>query len=69
MKREVKLDSLKTLMIILDLAFGDQNKSATVKRELLKFKQWNCALFLYYAKFQWYIANVKWNPKAQMDDI
>jgi chromosome segregation ATPase len=36
---EVKLNSLKDLVDLLDLAFGDQDKAATAKRELLKLKQ------------------------------
>jgi len=36
---EVKLNSLKVFMEMLDLAFGDQDKAATAKRERLKVKQ------------------------------
>jgi type IV secretory pathway VirB10-like protein len=36
---DVKLDSLKTLVDMLELVFRDQDKGGTVKRELLKLKQ------------------------------
>jgi hypothetical protein len=49
---EVKLDSLKYLIMILDIAFRDEDKTVTAKRELLKFKQQDCEFSQYYAKFQ-----------------
>jgi hypothetical protein len=42
---EVKLDSLKTLVDMLELAFRDQDKAAMGKQELLKLKQRDCEFF------------------------
>jgi hypothetical protein len=67
--REVKLDSLKVLIDMLELAFGDQNKVVTAKRELLKLKQRDREFSQYYAEFQRYVADVKWNTEAQMDAL
>jgi hypothetical protein len=36
---EAKVDSLKDLIDILYIAFGDQDKAAEAKRELLRLKQ------------------------------
>jgi hypothetical protein len=66
---EVKLDSLRVLVDRLELAFGDQDKAATAKRELLKLKQRDCEFSQYYAEFQRYVADVKWNAEAQMDAL
>jgi hypothetical protein len=66
---EVMLDSLKVLVDMLELAFGDQDKAATAKRELLKLKQRDREFSQYYAKFQRYVADVKWNAEAQMDAL
>jgi hypothetical protein len=66
---EVKLDSLKVLVDMLELAFGDQDKAATAKRELLKLKQRDREFSQYYAEFQRYVADVKWNAEAQMDAL
>jgi hypothetical protein len=65
--REVKLDSLKMLVDRVELAFGDQDKVATAKWELLKLKQRDCKYSQYYAKFQRSVADVKWNTEFQMD--
>jgi hypothetical protein len=56
---EVKLDSLKTLVDMLELAFGDQDKAATSKQELLRLKQRDREFSQHYAKFQRYVADVK----------
>jgi hypothetical protein len=66
---EIKLDSLKTLVDMLELAFGDQNKAATAKRELLRLEQRDRELSHYYAEFQRYVADVKWNTEAQIDAL
>jgi hypothetical protein len=66
---EVKLDSLKTLVDMLELAFGDQDKEATAKRELLRLKQRDREFSQYYAEFQRYVADMKWNAEAQMDAL
>jgi hypothetical protein len=66
---EVKLDSFKTLVYMLELAFQDQNKAATTKRELLRLKQRDCEFSQCYVKFQRYVAQVKWNAEAQMDTL
>jgi hypothetical protein len=49
---EVKLNSLKDLIDILDVAFRDQDKAAMAKRELLGLKQQDCKFSQYYADFQ-----------------
>jgi hypothetical protein len=54
---------------MLELAFGVQDKAATVKRELLKLKQSDCEFSKYYADFQRYVADVKWTAEAQMDAL
>ena len=66
---EVKLKSLKSLVDLLDLAFGDQDKAATAKRELLRLKQRDREFSQYYAEFQRYVADVKWNVEAQLDAL
>jgi hypothetical protein len=66
---EVKLNSLKTFVDILELAFGDQDKAATAKRELLRLKQRDCKFSQWYAEFQRYVADVNWNVEAQMDAL
>jgi hypothetical protein len=66
---EVKLNSLKDLVDLLDLAFGDQDKAATAKRELLKLRQRDREFSQYYAEFQRYVADVKWNTEAQLDAL
>src|SRR6202022_1065679 len=66
---EVKLNSLKDLIDMLDLAFGDQDKAATAKRELLKLKQRDREFSQYFAEFQRYVANVRWNTEAQLDAL
>src|ERR1700730_5372602 len=66
---EVRLDSLKDLVDMLDLAFGDQDKAATAKRELLKLKQRDREFSQYFAEFQRYVADVKWNTEAQLDAL
>jgi hypothetical protein len=66
---EVKLDSLKTLVDMLELAFGDRDKAAMAKRELLKLKQRDHEFSQYYAEFQRYVADVKWNTEAQTDAL
>jgi hypothetical protein len=48
---EVKLDSLKTLVDMPELAVGDQNKAATAKLELLRLKQRDCKFSQYYTEF------------------
>jgi hypothetical protein len=42
---EVKLNFLKTLVDMLELAFGDQDKAAMAKQELLTLKQRDCKFF------------------------
>jgi hypothetical protein len=54
---------------MLELAFGDQEKAATAKRELLGLKQRQRKFSQYYAIFQKYVANVKWYTEAQMDTL
>jgi hypothetical protein len=54
---------------MLELAFGDQDKAATAKRELLRLKQRDREFCQYYAEFQRYVADVKWNAEAQMDAL
>jgi hypothetical protein len=54
---------------MLELVFGDQDKAATAKQELLKLKERDCEFSQYYAKFQKYVADVKWNAEAQMDAL
>src|SRR6202158_1200193 len=66
---EVKLDSLKELLEMLELAFGDQDKVATAKRELLKLKQRDREFSQYFAECQRYVADVKCNTEAQMDAL
>jgi hypothetical protein len=52
---------------MLELAFGDRDKAATAKRELLKLKQRDCEFSQYYAKLQSYVADIKWNTESQTD--
>jgi hypothetical protein len=66
---EVKLNSLKDLIDILDVAFRDQDKAAMAKRELLGLKQQDCEFSQYYADFQRYVVDVRWNAKFQMDAL
>jgi hypothetical protein len=66
---EVKIDSLMTLVDMLELTFGDQVKAATAKRELLKLKQRDREFSQYYAEFQRYMADINWNTEAQMDAL
>jgi hypothetical protein len=66
---EVKLNSLKTLVDMLEMACGDQDKAATVKGELLKLKQRDHEFSQYYAEFQRFVADVKWNAEVQMDEL
>ena len=66
---EVKLDTLKDLVDLLDLAFEDQDKVQTAKRELLRLKQRDREFSQYYAEFQRYVADVKWNEDAQLDAL
>jgi hypothetical protein len=66
---EVKLDSVKVLVDMLELAFGDQDKEATAKQELLRLKQRDRKFSQHYAEFQRYVADVKWNSEAQMDAL
>jgi hypothetical protein len=66
---EVKLDSLKTLVDMLELAFRDQDTAETVKRELLKLKQWDREFSQYYAEFQRYVADIEQNTDVQMDAL
>jgi hypothetical protein len=54
---------------MLELAFRVQDKAVTAKRELLKLKQRDRKFSLYYAEFQRYVADVKWNTEAQMDAL
>jgi hypothetical protein len=56
---EVKLDSLKTLVDILELALGYQDKAVTAKRQLLRLKHRDCEISQHYAEFQRYVADVK----------
>src|SRR6202022_584910 len=66
---EVKLNTLKDLIDMLDLAFGDQDKAATAKRELLKLKQRDREFSQYFTEFQRYVADIKWNTEAQLDAL
>jgi hypothetical protein len=66
---EVKLDPLKTLVDMLELPFGDQDKAATAKRDLLRLKQRDRKFSQYYAKFQRYVAAIKCNAEPQMDTL
>jgi hypothetical protein len=54
----VKLDSFKTCVDMLQLAFEDQIKAATAKRELLTQKQRDCEYSEYCAEFQRYVADI-----------
>jgi HKD family nuclease len=54
---------------MLQLVFGDQEEAATAKRELLKLQQKDHMFSQYYAEFQRYVADVKWNTEAQMDAL
>jgi ribosomal protein S15P/S13E len=66
---EVNLDSLITVVDMLELAFGDHDKAATAKRELQRLKQRDRKFSWYLAEFQRYVADVKWNVEAQMDAL
>jgi hypothetical protein len=66
---EFKLDSLKTLGDMLELAFRNQDKAAMAKRELLKLKQRNHEFSQYYTEFQRYVADIKWNTAALRDAL
>jgi hypothetical protein len=67
--REVELDYLKTERKMLESAFREKDKAAPAKRELLKLKQSDHEFPPYYAEFQRYVANVKWNKDGQMDAL
>jgi hypothetical protein len=41
----------------------------TATLELLKLKQSDCKFSQYYAEFQKYVANGKWNTEVQMDTL
>ena len=56
--REVKLDTLKKLLEILDLPFGDQDKAITARRKLLGMKQRDREFSHYFAEFQQYTPDV-----------
>jgi hypothetical protein len=49
---EVKLESLKSLVDMLELAFGDQDKAAMAKRDLLRLEQRDSEFSKYNAEFQ-----------------
>ena len=66
---EVKLNTLKDLVDLLDVAFGDQDRAATAKRELEKLKQRDREFSQYYAEFQRYVVDTKWNEDAQLDAL
>ncbi|KAF8246980.1 hypothetical protein K440DRAFT_644300 [Wilcoxina mikolae CBS 423.85] len=67
--QEVKLESLKDLIDLLDLGFRNEDKAATAKRELMRLKYHNCEFSQYYIKFQKYIADVKWKVEANLNAL
>jgi hypothetical protein len=56
---EVTLDSLQTQVDIFESAFGDPDKAAMAKQELLKLNQRDHKFSQYHAKFQRYVADIK----------
>jgi hypothetical protein len=56
---EVKLDTLGTKVDMLELAFGEQEKAAMAKGELLKLKLRDGEFIQYCAEMQRYVADVE----------
>ena len=61
----IYLDSMEHFFKILDMAFGDPDREATAERKLENLKQANGEFSTYYAEFQRYAADVKWNDVAK----
>jgi hypothetical protein len=65
--RDVKLESLETLLDLLQLAFGDEDIRATANQELLKLKQKVREFAQYYAEIQRWEPDVNWNEAVQLE--
>jgi len=61
----VHLEGVGKLLDVLDMAFGDPDSEATAERKLDNLKQKDRKFSLYYAEFQRYAADVKWNGAAK----
>jgi hypothetical protein len=61
----VDLANVKALTDILETAFGDPDRETTAERKLESLRQSNKDFSTYYAEFQRYAADVKWNAAAK----
>jgi hypothetical protein len=61
----VDLANVKALTDILEIAFGDPDRETTAERKLESLRQSNKDFSTYYAEFQRYAADVKWNAAAK----
>ena len=66
---EVKLDSMKNSIEMLDLVFSVLDTATTARRKLLGLKQYDCQFFHYFMVFQQYVPDVRWNEEAQLDAL
>ena len=66
---KVNLANLAALITILDTAFGNPNRVAEAKSKLSTLQQGAREFALYYAEFQRYAADVKWDEVAKLSTL
>ena len=66
---KVNLSNLAALIAILDTAFGNPNRVAEAESKLSTLQQGTREFALYYAEFQRYAADVKWDEVAKLSAL
>ena len=65
----VDLDNVEVLIDILEEAFGNPNRMAEVEAKLCSLQQGNREFTSYYAEFQQYASELKWDETAKLSTL
>ena len=63
------LENVEALIDILEEAFGNLNRVAEAEAKLCSLQQGNCEFTCYYAEFQRYASEVKWDETAKLSAL
>ena len=65
----IDLENVEALIDILEEAFGNPNRVGEVEAKFCNLQQGNCEFTSYYAEFQCYASEVKWDETAKLSAL